>query len=132
MGLISSRFMTPEQRQRCCLNNLTPEVIGYALQTVDGKRIGTVDDILMDDESFMLRYLVVNTSTAEFIVNQPFVLLTSDLCCWDAEHKVVRSEATVQQVQDAPAFDRAVDLVEAYEETAILSFGERPFAPADH
>ncbi len=132
MGLISSQFMTPEQLQRCCSNDLTAAVIGYALHTIDGKRIGTVEDILVDDESLALRYLVVNTATAEFAIGQPFVLLTSDLCCWDEGQKVVRSQATAEQVQAAPAFDRAIDLVEAYEETAILNFGERPFAPADH
>lgn len=132
MGLISARFMTADQLQRCCTTGVTPEVIGYALQTVDDQRIGTVDDILMDDESLTIRYLVVNTATAEFIVNQPFVLLTSDLCCWDAERRVVRSQATVGQVQDAPAFERAVDLVQAYEQTAIFRFGERPSGPADH
>ncbi|HOG45221.1 MAG TPA: PRC-barrel domain-containing protein [Anaerolineae bacterium] len=132
MGLISARFMTAQQLQRCCLNDLSPEVIGYALFTGDNRRIGTVDDVLVDDETFTIRFLVVDTASAEFIVNQPYVLLTSDLCCWDAENKVVRSQATVQQVQDAPAFDRAIDLVEAYERTTLLRFGERPSAPADH
>jgi len=132
MGLISSHYMTPDQLRRCCRNNLSAEVIGYALQTIDGKRIGTVEDILVDDDTLAIRYLVVNASTAEFPVNQPYVLLTPDLCCWDAAARVVRSQATVRDVQDAPAFDRAVDLAQAYEETAILNFGERPFAPADH
>jgi len=132
MGLISSHMLTPDQLRRCCRNNLTAEVIGYALQTVDGRRIGTVDDILVDDDSLAVRYLVVNTASAEFTLNLPFVLLTPDLCCWDAEGRVVRSQATAEQVQGAPAFDRATDLAQAYEETAILNFGERPFAPADH
>jgi hypothetical protein len=132
MGLISSHYMTPDQLRRCCRNNLSAEVIGYALHTIDGKRVGTVEDILVDDETLDVRYLVVNASTAEFTLNQPYVLLTPDLCCWDAAQRLVRSQATAQEVQDAPAFDRAVDLVQAYEETAILNYGERPFAPADH
>ncbi len=132
MGLISSRSMTPEQRSRCCLNDLSPEVIGYVLSTRDGRRIGTVDDILMDDESFTLRFLIVNTSTAEFMVNQPYVMLAAELCCWDAEHKSVRADVTVGQVQDAPAYERAVALVQAIEDTAIFRFGERPSGPADH
>lgn len=132
MGLISSRFMTADQRQRCCLNGISLEVIGYTLHTIDGQRIGTVNDVLVDDESFAVRYLVADTSSAEFIINQPYVLLTSELCCWDAESKTVRSQASVDQVQSAPAYDRAVDLVEAYEDTAIFRFGERPSGPADH
>lgn len=132
MGLISSRFMTAEQQERCCLNQLSLEVIGYTLHTVDGRRIGTVDDILMDDESFVVRYLVADSSTADFVVNQPYVLLTADLCCWDPQSRTVHSQATVEQVQSAPAYERAVDLVQAYEETAILQFGERPSGPADH
>ncbi len=132
MGLISSRFMTAEQQERCCYNQVSLEVIGYTLHTVDGRRIGTVNDILMDDESFTVRYLVVDTSAADFVVNNPYVLITADLCCWDPESRIVRSQATVEQVQSAPAFDRAVDLVQAYEATAVLQFGERPFGPADH
>ncbi len=132
MGLISSRFMTAEQRERCCLGPLSLDVIGYTLYTIDGHRVGTVDDVLLDDESFAIRYLVIDTSSADFIINQPYVLLAAELCCWDEESKSVRSQSTMDQVQSAPAYERSVDLVEAYEDTAIFRYGERPSGPADH
>jgi hypothetical protein len=131
MGLISSRFMTADQRERCCYNDLSVEVIGYAIDTIDGQRIGTVDDILMDDESMTVRYLVVDTSTAAFILNQPHLLLPTNLCCWDRAERSVRSQAHAEQVQSAPAYDAAVSVTQAYEDTIITHYGERPYAPAD-
>ncbi|MDI7276457.1 MAG: PRC-barrel domain-containing protein, partial [Anaerolineae bacterium] len=103
--LISSRFMTEPQLRRCCVNDLTPEIIGYALYTTDDQRIGVVEDILVDDELFVIRYLVVDTSSAEFIVNHPEVLLVAaNLCCWDTERRTVRAQATVADVQAAPFY----------------------------
>lgn len=129
MALISSRFMTADQLQRCCYNQISAEVIGYVLHTVDGQRIGTVEEFLVNDEDFVVRYLVVDTSTAEFLLNQPLVLVPADLCCWDGEKRTVRSRATAEQVQSAPAYDPAVAVTQAYEETFVTKFGERPSGP---
>ncbi len=131
MGLISSRFMTADQKQRCCYNDLSLDILNYALHTADGQRIGTVDDVLMDDESFTIRYLVVDTSTAAFTLNQQRVLLPADLCCRDPEQRIVRSRANAEQVQSAPFYDSALAVTKAYEDTVITHFGERPYAPAD-
>lgn len=131
MGLISSRFMTAEQKQRCCYNDLTLDILNYVLHTAEGLRIGKVDDILMDDESFTIRYLIVDTSTAAIMLNQPRLLLPASICCADAKGRTVRSRANAEQVRSAPAYDAAVELTQSYESTVFTNFGERPFAPAD-
>ncbi len=130
--LLSARFMTPTQLEQCCTDHLSTKIVGYAVYTSEGRRIGTVDDLLIDDEMMVVRFLVVDTSTAEFILNQPHLLLAPNLCCWDDARKTVQAQATMGQVQSAPDFDRVAALGAAYEETAIFAYGEPPFGPADH
>ncbi|MCL6430178.1 MAG: PRC-barrel domain-containing protein [Anaerolineae bacterium] len=131
--LISARFMTQGQLQRCCADGLSPEVVGCALYTSDNRRVGVVKDILVDDELYIVRYVVVDTTSAEFIINHPEVLLVAaNLCCWDREQRTVRTEVTASDVQSAPFYDHAADVAQAYEETYIFHYGERPSAPADH
>lgn len=130
MGLISSRFMTANQLQRCCLNDFKPDIIGYSINTIDGQRIGIIEDFLMDDESFTMRYLIIDTSTAAFVLNQSRVLLPTGLCCRDPEQKVVRTQARADQVQSAPEYDPVISAAKAYEDLAIFDYGERPSGPS--
>lgn len=132
MGLINSRFLTREQLQRCCRNEISPAVVGYTLLTADGKRIGTVSGILVDDESIEIRYLIADTTTAEFPISQSRILLSPDLGPLERKRKTIHTRLTVDQVQSAPAYEPAVDLVTAYEETAYMDFGDRPSGVADH
>lgn len=129
MGLISSRDMSPTQWQQCCADDPSANVIDYELRTVDDRRIGVVSDVLFDDEAGVARYLVVDTSRAEFLVNQPRVLLPISLCCRDDAQRTVRSQAGVQEVQSAPGYERATAVTRAYEETVFTNFGERPYWP---
>lgn len=130
MGLVSARFMMPAQLARCCAGqDVSPGVVGYTVHTIDDRRIGQVEDVLIDDEAMVIAFLVVEPSTAEFIVNQPRLLLPASLCCWDEEGKRVRSRATVDQVQSAPPYDAVTDISEAYERTVFTNFGERPYWP---
>lgn len=131
--LISSRFMTQGQLERCCADGLGPEVIGCALYTSDNLRVGVVKDLLVDDEDYVARFVVVDTTSAEFLINHPEVLLVgANICCLDREHRTVRTEVTAADVQSAPFYNHAADLAQAYEETYIFHYGERPSAPADH
>jgi hypothetical protein len=132
MGLISSRFMTEDQLARCCAGDLSPDVIGCTLHSADDRRIGLVDDILVDDESLTVRFLVVDTSTADLMLNYPRVMLAPALCCWDREARTARTQATAEQVRAAPFFDSVTALAQSYEDLYIFHYGERPFAPADH
>ncbi len=132
MGLVSSRYMTQTQLEHCCRDGVSPGVIGYAIYTEDGQRIGKVNEVLIDDESMAVAWLIVDTSTAGFVINQRHVMLPTNLCCWDEERRAVRSLSSTAQVQSAPRYDAAVDLARAYEEAAIFNFGERPNGPADH
>ncbi len=129
--LLSSHDLTAAQREMY-RGTIPLDAIGYALLTRDGRRVGVVDDVLIDDEDFAANFLVVDTATAEFIANQAHVLLPATLCCWDVERKTVQSRTTAEQVQSAPAYDRAMALTRAYEDTVLFNYGERPSGPADH
>ncbi len=129
MGLLSARDMTETQLRQCCGDQLASRVVGYTVFTQDGQRAGTVDDILIDDEANLVRFLVVDTSTAEFLVNQARVMLPIDLCCPDEEKKTVRSRTSAEQVQSAPPYRRDLAQARAYEETVFTHYGERPYWP---
>ncbi len=129
MGLISTYAMTPTLLAQWSHEDLAPHTIGYGVETVDGKRMGTVEDVLYDDEAGVARYVVVNTTGAEFVVNYTRILLPATLCCPNEERHTVRSEAGVEQVQRAPAYDPASALGRSYEETVFTNFGERPYWP---
>ena len=130
MGLIKSHDLTSEQRRRCCRREMSVDVVGHALYTMTGQRAGQVRDALIDDESLALRYLVVDTRSAEFPADKPYVLLPADLCRWDEAAGSVRCEVRVDQVQAAPEYDPAGAIAQDYEATVIFDFGERPSGPA--
>ena len=132
MGLISSRFLTQDQLRRCCRVGIGADVIGLTLLTADGRRMGVASDILVDDESLDLRFLIVDTAEAEFPVGQARILLPPDFGRVDKKAGTLRTRASVDQVQSAPGYDPAIRLVTAYEQTAYLDFGERPNNEADH
>jgi hypothetical protein len=75
---------------------------GYAVLGVDGHH-GTVSDLLFDDASWKLRWLVV--STGEWFPNHKVLLPVSVLGYPDPARRQVRVGLTVQQIQDSPHGD---------------------------
>jgi uncharacterized protein YrrD len=90
----------------------TREVIGYAIQAGDGE-IGQVDDFIVDDETWELRYMVVDTGNW---LSGKKVLVAPR---WIS--KVTWSEARVyvdlprDMIKDAPEFDPYTPISRDYE-----------------
>lgn len=78
------------------------EVDGYSLEAADGK-VGHVEDFILDDEEWMIRYLVVDTrkwlSGKRVLVSPEWV----DMIQW--RDRIVRVEVSKEQIRDSPPYD---------------------------
>jgi hypothetical protein len=87
-------------------------VIGYRIQAIDGE-IGHVQGMLLDDETWAIRYLVVSTSNwwlgHELLVAPPWILGVS----W--ADSTVSVDMTQQALKDAPPYDSRVPLGRQHE-----------------
>jgi hypothetical protein len=72
---------------------------GYAVSGTDG-RLGTVSDLLFDDVSWRMRWLVV--STGDWFPNHDVLLPVSALGHLDPARRRFRVALTVQQIRDSP------------------------------
>lgn len=80
------------------------EVFGYAIRATDGE-LGHVDDLLLEDVSWAVRYLVVDTSNWWF---GRHVLMAPEWITdinWPERHVAV--DLTREAVKDSPPYDRA-------------------------
>jgi hypothetical protein len=80
----------------------TREVKGYRIHTSDGE-IGHVDDFLMDDETWSIRYLVVDTGgwlPGKQVLIAP---LWATAVSWDEQ--AVTVDLTRDQIKRAPEYD---------------------------
>jgi hypothetical protein len=90
-------------------------VVGYRIHATDGD-IGHVESMLVDDETWAIRYLVVNTSNwwiGHKVLIAPEWSTGSD---WELESVAVRLSR--RSIQDAPSYDAASPLTR--EQEALL------------
>ena len=73
---------------------------GYAIEASDG-RIGTVSDLLLDDSSWKLRWLVVETGT--WLSDRKVLLHPSAIGQPDHERQTLPVNLTTHQVEASPA-----------------------------
>lgn len=85
----------------------TRQLLGYSVQAKDGE-VGEIDDFLFDDQSWAIRYLVVDTGN--WLVDRKVLVLPAalDVPNWEAEMLTV--SITRQQIEDSPplALDQPV------------------------
>jgi len=97
-------------------------IAGYHLQASDGE-IGHVEGFVVDDESWAIRYLVVNTSDwwlgHKVLIAPPWI---HDIRWIDA---TVSVELTRQAVKDAPRYDGAAQL-DRDQEASLHRHYDRP------
>lgn len=80
----------------------TREVHGYVIRATDGD-IGSVSDFLMDDESWAIRYLVIDTGgwwSGKEVLIAP---LWATAISW--EQQVVELDLTREQIKNGPEYD---------------------------
>jgi uncharacterized protein YrrD len=87
-------------------------VTGYAIRATDGA-VGHVEDFILEDESWVVRYLVVNTrhwlSGNRVIVSPEWVEVI------DGQEKTVSLELSQEEVKNSPPYDPSQPVNRQYE-----------------
>ena len=76
---------------------------GYAIEATDGT-IGSVDDFLFSDDSWIIRWAVVDTGN--WLPGRRVLLPPNQLKLPDAESRSLSVALTRKQVEDSPEIDR--------------------------
>ena len=98
------------------------EVAGYHLHATDGD-IGHVADMLIDDKSWAIRYLIVDTSN--WWVGHKVLIAPQWITDVSWNDSKVSVNVTRQAVQDAPPYDPEVSVDRQHEKT-LYRFHARP------
>ena len=96
------------------------EVKGYHIHAADGQ-VGHVEDFIMDDENWTLRYLIVNTRNwlpGERVLITPFWV---ELVEWS--NRKVQVNMTVEEIKGSPAFAPNEPVNREYEERLYDYYG---------
>ncbi len=99
------------------------EVLDYAIEANDGA-IGRLDDVLIDDRDWMLRYLVVSTARwppARQVILSPRWVERFE---WDTRRIVFHVSRT--QIEEAPDYDPSIYVDQAYEARLHGHYGVAP------
>lgn len=96
------------------------EVVGYAVEC-EGQRVGAVSDVACDDESWRIRYLVIDTVAP---AEERRILIAPD---WshdiDWSEPVVRLDLDCEAVIHAPGFDATTAIDEDYRQRLREHYG---------
>jgi hypothetical protein len=92
----------------------TQEVIGYMIRATDGE-LGHVNDFLIDDATWAVRYFVINTSNWWF--GKQVLASPSWISVIQWASKAVDVNVTRQAIRSAPPYDPAAHIDRLWEET---------------
>ncbi len=99
------------------------EVTGYSVATTDSEDVGRVDDFIIDDESWVIRYLVVDARQSS---QASRVLISPD---WASEvdwgRRMVSFAAPTTVIESSPAYDPRMPINREYE-AKLYDFHGRP------
>ena len=97
---------------------------GYALAASDGK-IGTISDLLFDDQNWLVRWLVVETGN--WLSGRKVLLPSSALAHLSAERKECAIKLTMQQIKDSPDVDTNRPVSRQIETNVYDYYGYSPY-----
>jgi len=92
----------------------TSEVIGYSLHATDGE-IGEVEDFIIDDTTWRIRFLVVDTGN--WFPGKKVLISPK----W--ETSLVEVDIPIDRVKNSPEYDPTKPLQETYESTLYQHYG---------
>ncbi|MDX1614941.1 MAG: PRC-barrel domain-containing protein [Candidatus Promineifilaceae bacterium] len=99
------------------------EVIDYDIQALDGE-IGHVEDLLVEDDSWVIRYLMINTRDwlpgRDVIISPAWI----DDISWASASVIV--DLSREEIQESPEFDQDKTLDRQYE-TRLHEHYNRPY-----
>lgn len=100
------------------------EVVGYSVETADGST-GHVEDLLLDDESWRIRYLVVDTR--DWLPARKVLLPLSGVSQIDWAPRRVSVDLGSRELKEAPAWDPEAPLDREYEARLHEHYGVAPY-----
>ena len=100
------------------------EVSGYRIQAVDGG-IGHVEDFLVEDDSWVVRYLVVDTRN--WLPGPKVLVSPSWADAVDYRRREMHLRMNRDAVRHSPPYDPDVVLERGYEERLFRHYGESPY-----
>lgn len=89
------------------------EVAGYGIQALDGE-LGHVEDFLIEAESWMIRYLIVDTRN--WLPGQKVLIARPWITRVDWPNQSVYVDLTVEAIKNSPEYDPGSPVTRAYEE----------------
>lgn len=108
----------------------TKEVSGYAIYATDG-HIGHIDDFIVDDETWMIRYLVVNN--LDWWHSKRVLLPPDWIGAVNWARRTVTVDVTKDQVKNAPAWEYNSPINSTFEDTLYKYYArQRPLNHAVH
>lgn len=109
----AARAADAEQHARESHLRDVSEVIGYHLHAVDGS-IGHVEDFLLDDQSWTIRYLIVDTSN--WIGGRHVLIAPSWVSGMRWEGQEIDVTMTRDAIRNSPEYDATGEVQRTYEE----------------
>jgi len=98
------------------------EVLGYYIQAKDGK-IGHVEDFVVDDEVWVIRYLVIDTKN--WWPGKKVLVSPQWIEAFDWQKKHVKINLSRETIKNGPEFDPATPINREYE-TRLYDYYGRP------
>lgn len=99
-------------------------LIGFKLQAIDGE-IGHLDDVLIDDLEWKIRYLVIDTGTW-FSGKKVLVSPLWDGRVDDNSH-ILKIDVSMEKIKSAPPFDYSIPLTNEYEVILHQHYHKKPY-----
>ena len=105
------------------------EVIGYHIHAKDGD-IGHVEDVLIDDETWAIRYLVLNTSN--WWMGHKVLITPQWITDISWSDRKVSIDLTRESIQYAPHFDSSIELSRQHEAALFEHYGRQGYWAGAH
>ena len=100
------------------------EVVGYRVEARDG-RIGSIDDFLVDDDGWQVRYVAVDTGN--WLPGRKVVLAPHWAGDVDWAGRTVHIDLTRERIREAPEYDPTAFVDRPYEERLHGHYGYAPY-----
>jgi hypothetical protein len=113
---LATEFEGPEESNL----RLTREVTGYHIQAVDGE-IGHVEDFIVDDETWTIRYMIVDTRN--WLPGQKVLVSPTWVNSVDWAEKKAVVELSQEAVKDSPEFNPSAPVDRRYEARLFDFYG---------
>lgn len=102
----------------------TSEVQNYEIHATDG-RIGHVESFLIDDETWKIRYIIVDTKN--WLPGKKVLVAPAWINKVKFDEKSVHVAIEKEAVKNAPEYDHDAPISRAYEEKLYNAYGKSPY-----